>query len=316
MIDNIKIEMEKVLVGQNRLIERMLIALLTDGHILLEGVPGLAKTTAVKTLAQALNAPFQRIQFTPDLIPGDLTGTDIFIPKEGDFRFVEGPLFHEVVLADEINRAPPKVQSALLEAMEERQITVGGTTRPLPPLFIVIATQNPIEQEGTYPLPEAQLDRFLFKHQLNYPSVEEELEILERDQAQKHQPDSAKQINMVASTEDILKAREAVNGIHMDDMLKRYLITLIQASRQPAQWNDELASWLQHGASPRASLALAHTAKARALLRKRDYVEPGDISDLAYDVLNHRISLSFSARAEGVNARDAVSRLLELVPIP
>ena len=317
----LKTHIENTIVGQAVLVERLLISVLADGHLLVEGVPGLAKTTAVHTLAAGIAARFQRIQFTPDLIPGDITGTDIFIPNEGRFRFVEGPIFNDIILADEINRAPPKVQTALLEAMQERQVTVGGVTRKLSPVFLVMATQNPIEQEGTYPLPEAQLDRFLMKVELDYPTPAEELEILRRDSARlqgvRIHPASA--VPMPASqlaSQQIMDARAAVNRVYMDQMLERYIVTLVGATRDATRWDDEVARWLTRGASPRATLALAHAARARAYLHERDFVEPGDIMDLAYHVLNHRIALSFAARADGVTRQQVIARLVEKVPTP
>lgn len=346
------------IVGQNALLEQVLVALLSDGHVLIEGLPGLAKTTAVRCLAEGLDVGFRRIQFTPDLIPGDITGTDIYLTQEGRFQFVPGPLFHEIILADEINRAPPKVQSALLEAMQEHQVTVGGVTRPLPEVFTVIATQNPIEHEGTYPLPEAQLDRFLLKIQVRYPSAEEELEILRRDHARRANP--ARNISAALSTPstpltqstvggsnsfnasftrnpahspggpdttpnnpdkhlskaDLLAARRAVDEVYMDDMLQRYVVTLVGATRNPSPWAEDLKPYLARGASPRASLGLTRAARALALLRGRDFVEPGDVMDMADAVLQHRIGLSFAARAEGLDTSSVIRRLLTTVPVP
>ncbi len=317
----LKAHIENTIVGQAILVERLLIAVLADGHLLVEGVPGLAKTTAVHALAKGIAARFQRIQFTPDLIPGDITGTDIFLPNEGRFRFVEGPIFNDIILADEINRAPPKVQSALLEAMQERQVTVGGVTRKLSPIFLVMATQNPIEQEGTYPLPEAQLDRFLMKIDLDYPTPTEELEILRRNSARlqgRANTDVTKTPLPTSqmAVQHITEIRAAVNRIHMDQMLERYIVTLVSATRDATRWDDQAARWLTRGASPRATLALARAARARAYLRERDFVEPGDIMDLAYHVLNPRIALSFMARAEGVTRQQVIARLLEKVPAP
>jgi MoxR-like ATPase len=311
----LKEHLQRTIVGQQRLLDRLLITVLTEGHLLVEGVPGLAKTTAVRTLAGGMALRFQRIQFTPDMIPGDITGTDIFVPADGHFRFIAGPIFHEIVLADEINRAPPKVQSALLEAMQEHQVTVAGTTRQLPDVFLVMATQNPIEQEGTYPLPEAQLDRFIMKVELDYPNADEELEILKRDTARLRGSDSAPTHAALRSA-DILAARHAVNQLYIDPMLERYIVTLVGATRDPKRWDDELAAWLSRGASPRATLALARCARARAYLAERDFVEPADILDVAADVLNHRIGMSFTARAEGVKPAQAIARILERVPIP
>lgn len=306
---------QHTIVGQNQLVERLLIGLLADGHLLLEGLPGLAKTTAVHTLADGMALSFRRIQFTPDLIPGDITGTDIFLSQQGEFKFIEGPVFNEIILADEINRAPPKVQSALLEAMQERQVTTAGVTRKLPEIFQVIATQNPLEQEGTYPLPEAQLDRFLMKVELGYPEQDDELEILKREtsklQTGKHDSGLA-----VLTPAEIAAARDEVNQIYMDEMLQRYIVTLVNSTRNPGAWIAPAKEWLAYGASPRATLALARSARALAYLRHRDFVEPADIIDLAYDVLNHRIGLSFAARAEGINTRQIIQQLVETVPVP
>jgi MoxR-like ATPase len=311
----LKDHLQRTIVGQQRLVDRLLIAVLVEGHLLVEGVPGLAKTTAVRTLAEGMALRFQRIQFTPDMIPGDITGTDIFVPADGRFRFIAGPIFHEIILADEINRAPPKVQSALLEAMQEHQVTVAGTTRKLSDIFLVMATQNPIEQDGTYPLPEAQLDRFIMKVELDYPNADEELEILKRDTA-RLRGDSAVPTQAALKANDILAARHAVNHIYIDPMLERYIVTLAGATRDPKRWDDELAAWLARGASPRATLAIARCARARAYLADRDFVEPADILDVAADVLNHRIGMSFTARAEGVRPTQAIARILERVPIP
>ena len=306
---------QHTIVGQSQLIERLLIGLLADGHLLLEGLPGLAKTTAVHTLADGMALSFRRIQFTPDLIPGDITGADIFLSQEGEFKFIEGPIFNEIVLADEINRAPPKVQSALLEAMQERQVSTAGVTRPLPDIFQVIATQNPLEHEGTYPLPEAQLDRFIMKIELGYPQPDDELEILKRE-TKKLQNGHQQSLQAVLSPAEIMAARDEVNHIFIDEMLQRYIVTLVNASRNPGAWIPEAKEWLAYGASPRATLALARCAKAQAYLRQRDFVEPADIIDLAYDVLNHRIGLSFAARAEGITARQIIQQLVDVVPVP
>ncbi len=311
----LKTHVEQTIVGQPVLVERLLIAVLADGHLLVEGVPGLAKTTAVHALADGMATRFQRIQFTPDLIPGDITGTDIFVPNEGRFQFAPGPIFNDIILADEINRAPPKVQTALLEAMQERQVTVGGVTRKLSSVFLVMATQNPIEQEGTYPLPEAQLDRFLMKVDLDYPNAAEELEILRRDSARLRGDQPAAR-QAVLTPQQVMEARAAVNRVYMDQMLERYIVTLVSATRDATPWDSEVAAWLSRGASPRATLALAHAARARAWLRERDFVEPGDIMDLAYHVLNHRIALSFAARADGVTRKQVIARLVEKVPAP
>ncbi len=307
--------MGQTIVGQGRLVERLLVALLADGHVLLEGLPGLAKTTAVHTLAEAMALRFKRIQFTPDLIPGDITGSDIFLAHEGSFRFIEGPIFNDIVLADEINRAPPKVQSALLEAMQERQVTVGAATRPLSPLFMVIATQNPLDQEGTYPLPEAQIDRFLMKVEIDYPEADEELEILRRE-TERLRHGAPEREEALLEAEQIGAARRQVNAIHMAELLERYIVTLVGATRDPAPYWPEASDWIAHGASPRATLALARCARALAFLRQRDFVEPADILDVAPEVLGHRIGLTFAARAEGVDQRRIVDQLLQRIPIP
>ena len=311
----LRAHLEQTIVGQSALIDYLLIGILADGHLLLEGLPGLAKTTAVRTLADGMALRFARIQFTPDLIPGDITGSDIFLPQEGRFRFVEGPIFNEVILADEINRAPPKVQSALLEAMQERQVTASGVTRPLEPVFLVIATQNPIEQEGTYSLPEAQMDRFLMKVTVQYPNADEELEILRRENARLISV--SKETSSAALTpKEVLEARRQVNAIYMDDMLARYIVAVVSATRNPTPWPTPASEWFARGASPRATLALARAARARAFLRDRDFVEPGDILDLAFPVLNHRVALSFRAKAEGITTLQAINTLLEHIPVP
>jgi len=307
--------LEQVIVGQSALIDRLMISLLTGGHILLEGPPGLAKTTAVNTLASGIHASFQRIQFTPDLMPGDLTGSDIFDPRQGDFRFVEGPLFHEIILADEINRAPPKVQSALLEAMQEHQVTVGSTTRRLPDLFIVMATQNPLEQSGTYPLPEAQLDRFLMHVILTYPTQEEEFQILQRDR-QRHFGAAPLAITSPLQPDTVLQARNEVAAVHVEDMLERYIVSLITATRALETIDENWRDYLIAGASPRASIALLRAASALAYLRGRDYVTPEDIMAMAPDVLRHRMVLAFAARADNVSPDYMIQRILEHVPVP
>jgi len=302
-----------VIVGQQTLLDRLIIGLLADGHVLVEGLPGLAKTTAVKTLAAAIHGSFRRIQFTPDLLPGDLTGTDVY--HEGQFEFIEGPLFHEIILADEINRAPAKVQAALLEAMQEHQITVGGVTRPLPPLFMVMATQNPLEQAGTYPLPEAQLDRFLLHVSLDYPSDAEELDILRRDRAHAasagHVP-----VTAVIDTATVLAARAEVQQVHVSDEVERYIVALVRATRAPGEWRPDWAKAVDVGASPRASLALLHASAAAAYLRGRDYVTPDDVRELAGDCLRHRITLSLDARLQKLDRDAFVAGLLEAVPAP
>ncbi|GMR08998.1 MAG: MoxR family ATPase [Gammaproteobacteria bacterium] len=307
--------LESIIVGQQTLLDRLMISLLTGGHILLEGVPGLAKTTAVNALASGIHASFQRIQFTPDLMPGDLTGTDIYDPKDGGFRFINGPIYNEIILADEINRAPPKVQSALLEAMQERQVTVGGITRQLPELFIVMATQNPLEQAGTYPLPEAQLDRFLLHVVLDYPSQEEELEILKRDRIT-HYSDEHPDLNTPLHPETVLAARREVSDIHVDEMLERYIVSLVAATRDLAQWDPDWKDFLIAGASPRASIALLRAASAMAYMRGRDHVIPDDIMEIAPDVLRHRIILGYAGRAESITQDDIISHIIEKIPVP
>ena len=305
--------LERTIVGQSALLDRLVIGLLTGGHLLLEGLPGLAKTTAVKALAGAVHARFQRVQFTPDLLPGDLTGSDIYNPQEGSFCFVEGPLFHEIILADEINRAPAKVQSALLEAMQEHQITVGGVTRPLPPLFMVMATQNPLEQAGTYPLPEAQLDRFLLHVELTYPSAEDELLILQRDRADNA---IAVESGPRMDVQTVLAARDEVKKIHLDNALERYIVTLVGATRDIAHWLPDRVGMIEVGASPRASLAIANAACAHAYLHGREYVIPDDIHAIAADCLRHRIIPSFNARMEKVSCNAMIQALLNAVPVP
>ena len=299
----------RVIVGQTTLLDRLVIGLLANGHVLVEGLPGLAKTTAVKTLAAAIDGSFRRIQFTPDLLPGDLTGTDVY--HEGRFEYVEGPLFHEIILADEINRAPAKVQAALLEAMQEHQITVGGMTRPLPPLFMVMATQNPLEQAGTYPLPEAQLDRFLLHVALDYPSDAEELEILRRDRMSGDAPAAA-----AVDTATVLAAREEVRKVHVAPAVESYIVALVRATRAPGEWRADWADAIEVGASPRAALALLHASAAAAYLRGRAFVTPDDVRDLAADSLRHRITLSLDARLRKLSRDDFIAGLLEAVPAP
>lgn len=305
------------ILGQKDLVSRLLIALLADGHLLVEGAPGLAKTRAVKELSSLIEGNFHRIQFTPDLLPGDLTGTDVYHPQNGSFVFQPGPIFHHLLLADEINRAPAKVQSALLEAMAERQVTIGGKTYPLPELFLVMATQNPIEQEGTYPLPEAQLDRFLMYVKIGYPDaqVEHEILALARREAQGQEKSAAptlKPLNQIT----LFEARRQVLQVHSSPALENYLVQLVVATRNPAVYSQELASWQRFGASPRATIALDRCAKAHAWLCGRDYVTPEDIHVIAHDVLRHRILLSFEAEAEGISSDDFIDTLLGLVAIP
>ncbi|WP_282295956.1 MoxR family ATPase [Stenotrophomonas sp. PS02289] len=305
------------IVGQRELVDRLLTALLADGHLLVEGAPGLAKTTAIRALAARLEADFSRVQFTPDLLPADLTGTEIWRPQEGRFEFVPGPIFHPILLADEINRAPAKVQSALLEAMGERQVTVGRHTYALPPLFLVMATQNPIEQEGTFPLPEAQLDRFLMHVRIGYPDAEAETEILRlareraRDVLGQVPPPPARM-----SLEDVFAARRAVLNLHMAPALERYVVELVLATREPARYDAALARRIAWGASPRGSIALERCARARAWLQGRDYVTPDDVRNVAPDVLRHRVLPSYEATAEGWDGQRLVTELLARVPVP
>jgi len=305
---------ERQILGQSELVERLLIALLADGHLLVEGAPGLAKTKAVKALATGLEGDFHRIQFTPDLLPADLTGTEIYRPQDGSFRFDKGPVFHNLLLADEVNRAPAKVQSALLEAMGERQVTVGRETYPLPELFLVMATQNPIEQEGTYPLPEAQLDRFLMHVRVDYPALETERGILHLHRAEAMNKDTPAPHQV--SQRNVLAARKGILELFMAPDVEEYLLHLVMASREPAQYSGELTGWLRFGASPRATLALDRCARARAWLAGRDYVSPEEIQAVAPDVLRHRVLLSYQAEAEGRTAQDFVEQLLSQVPVP
>ncbi len=305
------------IIGQQRLVDRLLIALLADGHLLVEGAPGLAKTRAIKVLSEGIEGNFQRVQFTPDLLPADLTGTEIYRPQDGSFHFQQGPLFHNMVLADEINRAPAKVQSALLEAMAERQITVGSTTYTLPELFLVMATQNPIEQEGTYPLPEAQLDRFLLHVFVDYPDAASEKAILELNRNEAiRQKEITTNNNTVVSQENLFQARQQVLQIHMAESLQDYLLQIVITSRNPKAYGDDLASWVQYGASPRASIALDRCARAHAWLAGRDFVSPEDIQEMAHDVLRHRIILSFEAEAEGISKDQFIHTLISRIAVP
>ncbi|MGD2075694.1 MAG: MoxR family ATPase [Gammaproteobacteria bacterium] len=308
-------QIETQILGQAELVEHLLIALLADGHLLVEGAPGLAKTRAVKALASGLEGDYHRIQFTPDLLPADLTGTEIYHPQDGSFRFDKGPVFHNLVLADEVNRAPAKVQSALLEAMGERQVTVGRQTYRLPQLFLVMATQNPIEQEGTYPLPEAQLDRFLMHVPVGYPDVATEKEILALNRAEARQrlPETGPER---LSQQDVFAARQRILQLFMSPDLEDYLIHLVMASRRPEAYADELSDWLRYGASPRATLALDRCARARAWLQGRDYVTPEDIQTIAPDILRHRVLLSYEAEAKGRTADEFIDALLARVPVP
>lgn len=316
-IQQLKAYISEHIIGQEVLVNRLLIALLADGHLLVEGAPGLAKTRAIKVLGDGIDCNFHRVQFTPDLLPADLTGTEIYRPQDGSFVFQQGPLFHNLVLADEINRAPAKVQSALLEAMAERQITVGRETYPLPQLFLVMATQNPIEQEGTYPLPEAQLDRFLMHVQITYPEASEEKQILQlsRKEARVNQFPSATQIAPIAE-QSIFNARDEVLDVYMAENLEQYLLQLVLATRQPEAYGDDLAGWLQYGGSPRATITLDRCARAHAWLEDRDYVAPEDIQSVAYDVLRHRLILNYEAEAEGITADRVISELITRIAVP
>jgi MoxR-like ATPase len=294
------------------MLERLLVGLLANGHVLLEGVPGLAKTRAVTTLAQALQADYQRIQFTPDLLPADLIGTLIYQPQTGGFQVRKGPVFAHIVLADEINRAPAKVQSALLEAMQEGQVTIGETSFPLPQPFLVLATQNPLEHEGTYPLPEAQVDRFMLKLKITYPSRQEELQILERMAHTQAQTD----IKPVVSTADILTARSVVDAIYLDEKVKQYIVDIVFATREPQAYKLAIGDYIEYGASPRATIYLALAAKAYAFLRGRSYVTPQDVKSIGMDVLRHRVLITYEAEAEEITAEDLIQRIFEYLPVP
>jgi len=316
-IQKLKQYISEQIIGQKILVNRLLIALLADGHLLVEGAPGLAKTRAIKVLGEGIDGDFHRVQFTPDLLPADLTGTEIYRPQDGSFVFQQGPLFHNLVLADEINRAPAKVQSALLEAMGERQITVGRKTYFLPQLYLVMATQNPIEQEGTYPLPEAQLDRFLMHVQITYPEAQEEQLILQlaRKEARASSESSITQYTPI-SQEAIFNARQEVLDIYMAENLEQYLLQLVLATRQPLVYGDDLAEWLQYGGSPRATISLDRCARAHAWLEERDFVAPEDIQSVAFDVLRHRLILNYEAEAEGITADKVISELIARIAVP
>lgn len=314
---------EKI-IGQASLVNRLLIALIADGHLLVEGAPGLAKTRAIKVLGDHIEGDFQRVQFTPDLLPADLTGTEIYRPETASFSFQKGPLFHNLILADEVNRAPAKVQSALLEAMAERQITVGGCTYPLPKLFLVMATQNPIEQEGTYSLPEAQLDRFLMHVKIDYPSVESEQSILHlvRAEARMHSngydavTGGEESLPVQIDQDTIFSARDMVIDIYMSPQVEEYLLQLVLATRAPATYSDKLTKWIQYGGSPRATIALDRCARAQAWLDGRDYVSPEDVQSVCRDVLRHRLLLHYEAEAEGVTPDHAIDELLSCIAVP
>lgn len=305
-------EFDKVIVGQRYMLERMLVAILSNGHILIEGVPGLAKTTAVTVLAQAIAARFQRIQFTPDLLPADLTGTQIYRQSDGEFYVRKGPIFANIILADEINRAPAKVQSALLEAMQERQVTIGDETFEIPQPFLVLATQNPIEQEGTYPLPEAQLDRFMLKIQIDYPTKEEERKILDRMAATK----KAFDVQQVITPEEIMEVRSVIDQIYIDDKIKDYIVDIVCATREPDKYGLDLKDYINFGASPRASIFLALAAKAMAFINGRGYVTPQDVKSIGTDVLRHRVLVSYEAEAEDKTSEDVIQTVFDNIEVP
>ena len=312
-VDTLNAETAKVIVGQNHMIERLLLGLLTRGHILLEGLPGLAKTLAINTLSKAIDAKFSRIQFTPDLLPADIVGTMIFNPQKNDFTVRKGPIFANFILADEINRAPAKVQSALLEAMQERQVTIGGTTYPMEEPFLVLATQNPIEQEGTYPLPEAQTDRFMLKVNIDYPTKEEEREIIRRNLSE----GGFAKVNPVVSPKEILQARKSVRKVYMDEKIEQYILDIVFATRQPeAHGVPDLKHLINYGGSPRASINLALASKAYAFLQRRGYVIPEDVRSVCHDVMRHRLGLTYEAEAENITQTDIVNKVLNAVQVP
>jgi MoxR-like ATPase len=311
-VDNLRAEMGKVIVGQSYLIDRLLLGLLANGHILIEGVPGLAKSLSVQVLARAINTSYQRIQFTPDLLPADLLGTLVYNPKTGDFSTKKGPIFSNIILADEINRAPAKVQSALLEAMQERQVTIGRETFPLAEPFMVLATQNPIEQEGTYPLPEAQVDRFMLKLVLDYPNKKEEKEIMNRMAV----TDYKLQVQPVVEPDEILKARDVVNRIYIDEKVKDYILDIVFASREPEQYGLDIGDYIQYGASPRATIYLTVAAKAYAFIKGRGYVTPQDVKTVGKDVLRHRVIVSYEAEAEDLTSGDIIRKIFDQIEVP
>lgn len=313
-VDILSMEMGKVIIGQKHLVESLMIGLLSNGHILLEGVPGLAKTLAINTLAQAVDAKFSRIQFTPDLLPADLTGTLIYSQKNENFSVKKGPIFANFVLADEINRSPAKVQSALLEAMQERQVTIGDTTYPLPQPFLVMATQNPLEQEGTYPLPEAQVDRFMLKVKIGYPTKAEEKLIIRMNMMQGAAFPKASKVVM---PEDIIRAREVVSEVYMDEKIERYIVDIVFATREPKEYGlENLATMIGYGCSPRASISLAKASKAYAFIKRRGYVIPEDVRAVCHDVLRHRIGLTYEAEAENLSTEDIITEILNKVEVP
>jgi MoxR-like ATPase len=312
LLDPLYREIEKVIVGQRVMIDRLIVGLLTGGHMLLEGVPGLAKTLAVRTLAQGLRLNFHRIQFTPDLLPADVIGTQIYNPRTGEFSVKKGPVFANLVLADEINRAPAKVQSALLEAMQEKQVTIGDHTYPLDQPFMVLATQNPIEQEGTYPLPEAQVDRFMLKLKITYPNKEEELAILNRMATV--EPDLT--VESVLAPEEIFQLRQGIDQIYVDDKIKHYLVDIVHATRKPAEYGLDITPYIQYGASPRATIFLTRAAKGQAFLDGRGYVTPQDVKTIGYDVLRHRLIVTYEAEAEEITAENLLQRIFDHLKVP
>jgi len=310
-VEKVTSEIRKVIVGQDYLVERLMIGLLADGHILLEGVPGLAKTLSVKTLSDTIETKFQRIQFTPDLLPADLVGTLVYSPQDGSFHTKKGPIFSNIILADEINRAPAKVQSALLEAMQERQVTIGDTTHKLEEPFLVLATQNPIEQEGTYPLPEAQVDRFMLKLKITYPSRDEELEIMDRMTSSERPSASS-----VVSPEAILNARKVVSEIYVDEKVKEYIVNIVMATRDPESYGMDIKGLVEYGASPRATIYLNLAARAHAFLKGRGYITPEDVKTVGMDVLRHRVILTYEAEAEELGTEDIVQKVFDTVEVP
>ena len=311
-VHDLKKEVAKIIVGQEELVNGIIVGLLANGHILVEGVPGLAKTLTVKTMAQAITASFQRIQFTPDLLPADIVGTMIYSPKDGTFAVKKGPVFTNILLADEINRAPAKVQSALLEAMQERQVTISDTTHRLPELFMVLATQNPIEQEGTYPLPEAQVDRFMLKINITYPTKQEEARVLDIMARQR-----IPAISQVIPAEQILKARETADALYVDDKIKNYVLDLVHATRVPEKYSlEKIKPWILYGASPRATIYLVQAAKAYAFIQGRGYVTPEDIKAVGFDVMRHRVLLTYEAEAENVNSETVLHTIFEAIEVP
>ncbi len=312
LLGRLREEIGHVIVGQRELVDRLILALLSNNHVLIEGVPGLAKTLSITTLARAIQASFQRIQFTPDLLPADLIGTLIYSPKDGEFTTKKGPIFANIVLADEINRAPAKVQSALLEAMQERQVTIGDETFPLPEPFMVLATQNPIDQEGTYPLPEAQVDRFMLKLKVTYPSKQQELEILRK----MARANPNRDVEPLIAPDDIVRLRALADDVYIDEKIEEYIVNLIEASRDPAAYKLDIGDLIRYGASPRATIFLAMAAKANAMMQGRGYVTPQDVKSIAYDVLRHRIIVTYEAEAEEKSSEDLIKRILDTVEVP